>query len=1185
MKKNICTIALLLVSIKLLSQTQSYPMNPRLDSYFGQTEFQFSKVSSFDVNEYNGTASIYIPLHTIKFNGLEIPIGIKYNSSGIKVDQLSSEVGLGWSIEAGGSVLKEINGKFEDNVPIKAGGGINQTDAGYIVQTFTRDIPDFYSVTAPNVNGRFIIDNTFTVREIDNFKTSDIDYVRGLWDSGTLQSYGHSLSDINFNKDTQSIKITKNKFTYSFNEWNHTDKLTYFYDHYYNGANYLVNSHSWSSTHYNSEFLLSELKDNTTEKKLIFNYLPISGGETNLGNMYSSKLDNTNKLNKNRIWDKIAYRNDDTGATTNNFSNKTMYSTYSSEAFIKKYIKEIITDDEIITFNYENSRDDLVITDYKPGQTQGQEIKAPYLKSIEIKNKFSNTVVTKYVFNYSYFSSNCNNSHLCKRLRLDSLDKFCNNVASYKESHTFNYFNTSTLPAVGSNAKDPFGYKANLAETVVSDGADLPKRPNLYQYIDNVGGNNFYYFSTIKIPSLSPIKIAGEYEQITSSLDDAKAWSLTSIIYPTGGLQSFDYEQNEFNWKGVAIKGAGLRIKSIKLTNGTNNEETQYKYTIGEVAALPIVTLKKSVASGPNSTVVSSIPQSFIPKLVTSNGSYIFYPKVEKILPNGGRIVNNYTTFTDYPESEDVSYSSAGSIVVKSFGAHLFSNEKTGPSVYSNYSSIRGLLKSSYQYSNNNTLLKSTLNTYDITDYPFSIPIDNFDYHYNRELYSDLNELYPSIVNVKPVIKKVNLSNTNTVTKFGNNEVGETQSFTYTNDYNLIKNITTTTPTDIYENNNVYAFENSSQPILNTPQLRQVKIEDNQIKNSKIISKIQTIYAKNNSTSNLTLPSIISNYDLNTGGMVEEARLDIQDSKGNILQYTQKNNVPVVIIWGYNNTKPIAKIEGARLSDIQQALIDSIVNPSNIDASANPNSSEASFLVALDQFRSNVNLSGYSITTYTYDPLIGVRSTTPPSGISEFYIYNIANKLEKIVDINNNIIKEYKYNYAPTTYYNSEKSQPFTRNNCSSSSIGGIYTYVVPANQYTSIISKDDADQKALDDINANGQNAANINGSCIPISCSVGFNSSLGIAGGGSVSDAPNSYYKVSFGFSSGSNSTNLPWSTGVKVATIYGTCKPTTEYSSYNGQVYYTIQTNGDIILKTHGSALPNNTSYNYEIYYPLN
>ncbi|MFP3335132.1 hypothetical protein SB761_31020, partial [Pseudomonas sp. SIMBA_064] len=87
-----------------------------------------------------------------------------------------------------------------------------------------------------------------------------------------------------------------------------------------------------------------------------------------------------------------------------------------------------------------------------------------------------------------------------------------------------------------------------------------------------------------------------------------------------------------------------------------------------------------------------------------------------------------------------------------------------------------------------------------------------------------------------------------------------------------------------------------------------------------------------------------------------------------------------------------------------------------------------------------------------------------------------------------------------------------------------------------------------------NGQNAANSNGTCTPIYCSLSFNSSLGIAGGGSVSVSGNSNYKLSFGFSSGSNSTNLAWTSGVKIATITGTCKPLTDFPSYNGQVYYT-------------------------------
>jgi YD repeat-containing protein len=51
------------------------------------------------------------------------------------------------------------------------------------------------------------------------------------------------------------------------------------------------------------------------------------------------------------------------------------------------------------------------------------------------------------------------------------------------------------------------------------------------------------------------------------------------------------------------------------------------------------------------------------------------------------------------------------------------------------------------------------------------------------------------------------------------------------------------------------------------------------------------------------------------------------------------------------------------------------------------------------------------VTTYTYDPLIGVTSITPPSGIRESYIYDSANRLQKVIDVNGKVLKEMKYNY------------------------------------------------------------------------------------------------------------------------------------------------------------------------------
>jgi len=379
--------------------------------------------------------------------------------------------------------------------------------------------------------------------------------------------------------------------------------------------------------------------------------------------------------------------------------------------------------------------------------------------------------------------------------------------------------------------------------------------------------------------------------------------------------------------------------------------------------------------------------------------------------------------------------------------------------------------------------------------------------------------------------------------------------------------------------------------------LMQIPVDDQRLFNANMVSVPVSVISKGgedysefttkfDNTSHLNPTSVVETSQVQPPNYTWDTKTVINyttyDNKGNLLEYKNSGSVPTTIVWGYHQTLPIAKIEGASYASISQFLQD-ISDKSDADIDA---TSEQALINALDVLRKRPEMSNYQITSYTYNPLIGVTNIIPPSGIREQYVYDSSNRLQRIIDINGKILKENKYNYSPTTFYSSLQSKPFTRNNCGSNSIGGMYNYIVPAGQYTSIIDQPDAEQKALNDINTNGQNAANTNGTCTPIYCSLSMNSSVGISGGGSISVYSSTHYKLSFGFSSGSNSTNLPWTTGVKVATILGTCKPITEYSSFNGQVYYTVQTNGDVILKTQtGSALPNNTSYNYEIYFPIN
>lgn len=65
-------------------------------------------------------------------------------------------------------------------------------------------------------------------------------------------------------------------------------------------------------------------------------------------------------------------------------------------------------------------------------------------------------------------------------------------------------------------------------------------------------------------------------------------------------------------------------------------------------------------------------------------------------------------------------------------------------------------------------------------------------------------------------------------------------------------------------------------------------------------------------------------------------------------------------------------------------------------------------------------------------------------------------------------------------WYNVEKSKVFYKNDCEDGFVGAPYTYTVEAGKYTSDVSQEDADKKALDDIEKNGQEQANLNSECI---------------------------------------------------------------------------------------------------------
>ncbi|MDQ8749961.1 hypothetical protein [Elizabethkingia miricola] len=165
-------------------------------------------------------------------------------------------------------------------------------------------------------------------------------------------------------------------------------------------------------------------------------------------------------------------------------------------------------------------------------------------------------------------------------------------------------------------------------------------------------------------------------------------------------------------------------------------------------------------------------------------------------------------------------------------------------------------------------------------------------------------------------------------------------------------------------------------------------------------------------------PDVLKSLNTATDIMESKIKYDHYDEKGNLQQYTINDGTPVTIIWGYNKTLPIAKIEGIKLSDIAQSTIDTLVLASNEDGIDGIGNTESVFLSALEQFRNDPVLENTQVTTYSYDPLVGVRSMTWPSGIREYYTYDQEGRLQDITKEQKNgtgniymrKVKEYQYN-------------------------------------------------------------------------------------------------------------------------------------------------------------------------------
>lgn len=188
-------------------------------------------------------------------------------------------------------------------------------------------------------------------------------------------------------------------------------------------------------------------------------------------------------------------------------------------------------------------------------------------------------------------------------------------------------------------------------------------------------------------------------------------------------------------------------------------------------------------------------------------------------------------------------------------------------------------------------------------------------------------------------------------------------------------------------------------------------------KNTTLLSTLRTNFID---TLGQVLPQSVETlkgtYNALDNPQEERIVYDSYDSEGNVQQVRKADGTPIVYIWGYDKTVPIAKIENAVIADIPTGVYNSIVNASNADNDRTLGSvgNEGALRTELAKLRNATtcpNLTDAQVTSFTYDPLIGVTSITDNRGRTLYYIYDSFNRLQYVKDHDGNLVSENQYNY------------------------------------------------------------------------------------------------------------------------------------------------------------------------------
>lgn len=139
--------------------------------------------------------------------------------------------------------------------------------------------------------------------------------------------------------------------------------------------------------------------------------------------------------------------------------------------------------------------------------------------------------------------------------------------------------------------------------------------------------------------------------------------------------------------------------------------------------------------------------------------------------------------------------------------------------------------------------------------------------------------------------------------------------------------------------------------------------------------------------------------------MEKRVEFSAYNAKGRLTEQARTDDVKTSYLWGYGYAFPIAEIKNASYTQVKAAL----GGDAAVEAIAKNPTLSQSQLDLINALRAQ--LPNAVVTTYTYDPLAGLLSSTDPNGRTTYYTYDTLGRLQTVKDHDENVLKSYEYNY------------------------------------------------------------------------------------------------------------------------------------------------------------------------------